>query len=161
MGSKFRVDDIDTNIIQLLTFGKNNSEISSTVNVPLSTIQRRVRNLISNGLVIPHFQISYEQLGYNSGIINILVGNGDIHEIAKKIIEIDGITSVEIHIGNFDIVGHVMYKDRIELIDIKSTIKKIKGVRGFLWSEKIYEITKRQRLKLYRNDINLQKRMSI
>lgn len=153
METKFKVDDIDTNIIQLLTSGKNNREISSTVNVPLSTIQRRVKNLITSGLIVPDFQISYEQLGFSSGIVNIFVGNGDIHEIAKKIIDIDGIISAEIHIGNFDIVGHMVYEDRPELLSMISEIKKIKGVKEVLWSEKIYEITKTQKLKLYRNDI--------
>ena len=60
MDSKFKIDDIDTDIIQLLTAGKNNREISSTVNVALSTIQRRIRNLIISGLVVQNFQISYE-----------------------------------------------------------------------------------------------------
>ena len=92
MDSKFKIDDIDTDIIQLLTAGKNNREISSTVNVALSTIQRRIRNLIISGLVVQNFQISYEHLGLNSGSINIIVGNGDIHEIAKKVFDIDRIT---------------------------------------------------------------------
>jgi predicted transcriptional regulator len=65
MDSKFKIDDIDTDIIQLLTAGKNNREISSTVNVALSTIQRRIRNLIISGLVVQNFQISYEHLGLN------------------------------------------------------------------------------------------------
>lgn len=48
---KTRADEIDTNIIQLLTSGKSSKEISSTVNVPRSTIHRRIRNLITSGLI--------------------------------------------------------------------------------------------------------------
>lgn len=154
MNSKFKIDAIDNTIVQLLTSGKNNKEITSTVNVPRSTIQRRIKKLIMSGVVVPNFQISYEHLGFNSGSINIIVGNGDIHEIAKKVYDLDGIISVEIHIGNFDIIGHIVYEDGPDLLKMIYAIKKIKGVRGVLWSERIYQITKRQELKLYRNNIS-------
>jgi len=157
MDSKFKIDAIDTTIVQLLTSGKNNKEISSTVKIPHSTIQRRVRNLINSGLVVPDFQISYEQLGFKSGSINVIVGNGDINEIADTISEIDGIISVEIHIGNFDITGQLIYEDRLDLRNIVSAIKQINGVKSVFWSERIYQIKKRQKLKLYRNYISEQK----
>ena len=44
-GSNIRLDDIDMKIIELLTFGKSNKEISDKLVVPLSTIQRRTRKL--------------------------------------------------------------------------------------------------------------------
>lgn len=159
MEPKFKVDDIDTNIIELLTSGKSNKEISSTINIPRSTIQRRIRNLITRGLISTNFQIRYEDLGISSGLITIFVGNGDIHEIAKKVCDLEGITSIEIHIGNFDIIGHILYEDRSELLSIISEIKKIKGVKGIRWSERIYQITKTQKLKVHRNDIIEQYRM--
>ena len=161
MDSKFKIDDIDTDIIQLLTAGKNNREISSTVNVALSTIQRRIRNLIISGLVVQNFQISYEHLGLNSGLINIIVANGDINEVAKKVCDLDGVISVEVHIGNFDITGRIVYEDRPDLLNIISNIKKIRGVKSVLWSERIYQITKRNELNLHINDIGEQMRMSM
>ena len=151
MNPKFKIDAVDDSIVQLLTSGRKNKEISSMVNVPRSTIQRRIRNLTTSGLVVPNFQISYEQLGFKSGLINIFVGNGDIHEIAKKVLEIDGMISVEIHIGNFDIIGHIIYEDGQDLLNMVSTIKKIAGVRGVQWSERVYQIVKRQKLKPYRD----------
>lgn len=57
--------------------------------------------------------------------------------------------SVEIHIGNFDIIGHIIYADRSELLNMVSEIKKIKGVKRVLWSERIYQITKSEKSKLY------------
>lgn len=156
MDSKFKIDAIDSTIIQLLTSGKSGQEISSTVKVPRSTIQRRVKNLITSGLVIPNFKISYEQLGFNSGLVNIIVNKGDIDEIAKKVYDLDGIISVEVHIGNSDIIGHIIYKDGRDLRKIISSIKQIDGVKSALWSERIYQIPYKQQLKLYKNDTSEQ-----
>ena len=154
MDSKFKIDAIDTTILQLLTSGKNGQEISSTVKVPRSTIQRRLKNLMSNGLVIRSFTISYEQMGFNLGLVNIIVKKGDIDEIAKKVYDLDGIISVEVHIGNSDIVGHIVYKNGQDLRNIVSSIKQIDGVKSAIWSERIYQIPYKQQLKLDGNDIN-------
>jgi predicted transcriptional regulator len=45
------IDEIDIKIIDLMILNKNNKEISQDLKIPLSTIQRRVRNLISVGYV--------------------------------------------------------------------------------------------------------------
>ena len=152
MNSKFNIDAVDTAIVQLLTSGKNNKEISSAVKIPHSTIQRRVKNLKSRGLVVPDFQISYEDLGFNSGLISILVSNEDINEVAKKVSEIDGMIWVEIHIGSFDIIGQIIYENGPDLLNIISTIKQVKGVRSVFWSERIYQIKKRQELKIMKKN---------
>lgn len=44
-----RLDQTDIEIIDLMVLSKNNKEISQTLKIPLSTVQRRVRNLISTG----------------------------------------------------------------------------------------------------------------
>jgi predicted transcriptional regulator len=44
------IDETDLEIISHLLVGKNNKEISSEINIPLSTVQRRVRSLISKEL---------------------------------------------------------------------------------------------------------------
>jgi len=89
------------------------------------------------------------------------VANGDINEVAKKVCDLDGVISVEVHIGNFDITGRIVYEDRPDLLNIISNIKKIRGVKSVLWSERIYQITKRNELNLHINDIGEQKRMSM
>ena len=48
----------------------------------------------------------------------------DIDETAKKVYEVDGITSFEIHIGNSDILANVVYKEGKELLNIIAAIKK-------------------------------------
>ena len=43
--NSIRIDNMDMKVIELLTFGFNNKQISNKLKVPLSTIQRRTRKL--------------------------------------------------------------------------------------------------------------------
>lgn len=65
--------------------------------------------------------------------------DGHIEELAKKIHNLDHIMSVEIHIGNSDILGQVVYKEGIELLNLISAIKKMEGVDRIVWSERIHQ----------------------
>jgi len=59
--------------------------------------------------------------------------------MAKTIYERDGITSVENHIGNSDILGNVIYKDSNDLLNLIATIKNMNGVERIVWSERVYQ----------------------
>jgi Lrp/AsnC family transcriptional regulator, regulator for asnA, asnC and gidA len=119
--------------------GRNNKQISSQLSIPLSTIQRRVRTLLTKEIITPRVQLNYEKLGLKTGLLHIYLKSGDIDQIAKKVYEIDGITSFEIHIGNSDILANVVYKEGKKLLNIITTIKKIEGVERIVWSERIYQ----------------------
>jgi Lrp/AsnC family transcriptional regulator, regulator for asnA, asnC and gidA len=119
--------------------GRNNKQISSQLSIPLSTIQRRVRTLLTKEIITPRVQLNYEKLGLKTGLLHIYLKSGDIDQISKKVYEIDGITSFEIHIGNSDILANVVYKEGKELLNIITTIKKIEGVERIVWSERIYQ----------------------
>jgi Lrp/AsnC family transcriptional regulator, regulator for asnA, asnC and gidA len=118
--------------------GRNNKEISLQLSIPLSTIQRRVRTLLTKGIVTPSVQLNYEKLGFKTGLLHIYLESGDIEKIAKKVYDLDGITSYEIHIGNSDILANVVYKEGKELLDIIIAIKKFSEVERIVWSERIY-----------------------
>ena len=134
-----RLDRTDIEIIDLMVLSKNNKEISQTLKIPLSTVQRRVRNLISKGYIASNIQINYQQFGFKTGLLHVYLRNGNIEETAKKIHNLDQITSVEIHIGNSDILGNVVYKEGTELLNLISAIKKMEGVERIVWSERIYQ----------------------
>jgi Lrp/AsnC family transcriptional regulator, regulator for asnA, asnC and gidA len=119
--------------------GRNNKQISSQLSIPLSTIQRRVRTLLTKEIITPRVQLNYEKLGLKTGLLHIYLKNGDIDQTAKKVYEIDGITSFEIHIGNSDILANVVYKEGKKLLNIITTIKKIEAVERIVWSERIYQ----------------------
>ncbi len=132
-------DSIDIKIIKLMVDGRNNKQISSQLSIPLSTIQRRVRALLVSGIITPIVYLDYEKLGFKTGLLHIYLKNGNIDEIAKKVYEVDGITSFEIHIGNSDILANVVYKEGKVLLNIITTIKKLEGVERIVWSERIYQ----------------------
>ena len=133
-------DEIDVRIMDLLILGCNNKEIATQMKIPLSTIQRRVRNLIHSQSIIVKSDINYEKFGFKTGLLHIYLGDGDINETAEKISEIEGIESVEIHIGNSDIIANVLYKHSKELLHLISLVKKTGKVEKIVWSEMIYKI---------------------
>ena len=133
-----RIDSMDMKVIELLTFGFNNKQISSQLHIPLSTIQRRTRNILQRGLLQHSFRPNYKQLGLKRGMIHVYLEDGNMKSTAQRISAMEGITSVSIHIGNSDIVGDFVYQDSEQIVDILSTIKKLDGVDKAVWSEEVF-----------------------
>lgn len=145
---KRKFNNNDAKIIRLMLNGKNNKEISKRLSIPLSTIQRRVSHLFESGIVNSRVEVDYEKLGYKAGLLNIYLKNGNIDNMAKRIHELDGVISVEVHIGNSDILANVVYKDGKKLLALISEIKNFEGVGRIVWSERIYR-SRRQDLAVY------------
>ena len=118
------IDVIDIKIINLMILYKTNKEISRDLNIPLSTVQRRVRNLITARFVVSNIEVNYQMFGFKTGLVHVYLRNGNIEETTKKIENLNEITYVEIHIGNSDILGNVIYKEGKELLNLIATIKK-------------------------------------
>lgn len=133
------LDHNDVKILELLLSGKNNKQISQEIRIPLSTVQRRARNLIANNIIKNKVELNYEILGLKTGLLHIFLEDGDIHEILQKILKFDKIESVEIHIGNSDLLGNVVYRDSKDLLDLISKTKKLEGVDRIVWSERIFQ----------------------
>jgi DNA-binding Lrp family transcriptional regulator len=153
-----RLDETDIKIINLMILNKNNKEISSVLKIPLSTVQRRVRHLISSDYLASNVQINYQKFGFKTGLVHVYLEDGNIDEIAKKVQNLDLITYVEIHIGNSDILGNVVYKEGKELLNLFSDIKKMKGVERIVWSERIYQSPSKESENII-NILNSQKKV--
>jgi hypothetical protein len=70
--------------------------------------------------------------------------------VAKRIDELEGVTSIEIHIGNSDILANVVYKDGKKLLSLVATIKNLEVVERIVWSEMVYQSPhKNLEVKLY------------
>jgi DNA-binding Lrp family transcriptional regulator len=132
-----RLDDLDMKIIVSLMSGLNNKEISRELKVPLSTIQRRTRRIFEREVVYNKVEPNYRYLGYKKGIIHLYIRNNDPMTAAKKLVEIDKVTAASIHIGNSDVVGDIVYRDNMEVLDVISQAKKIEGVERVVWSEEV------------------------
>lgn len=133
------LDAHDVKILELLLVGRNNKQISQEIKIPLSTVQRRSRNLIANNIIKSKVELNYEILGLKTGLLHIYLEDGDTHEILQKILNFDKIESVEIHIGDSDLLGNVVYRDSKDLLDLISKTKKLKGVEKIVWSERIFQ----------------------
>jgi Lrp/AsnC family transcriptional regulator, regulator for asnA, asnC and gidA len=120
--------------------GQVNKEIATNLKIPLSTIQRRTRNLIKNGTILTRSEVNYEKMGIKSGMIHIYLRDGITDQLARKISTFDSITSTEVHIGNSDLIANVLYADSKQLLQTISDIKHIEGIERILWSEKIYDV---------------------
>ena len=144
-----QIDQIDVQILDLLVQNHNNKNISKTLKIPLSTIQRRVRKLIEKEFVISKNHINFTKFGFKSGTIHIYLTDGNFDAILSKVSKLKGVTSLEVHIGNSDIIAGAVYNQGKELLDTIISIKKIVGVERIVWSERIYEYP------LPNNDISL------
>lgn len=133
------IDKIDTQILELLVQNHNNKHISRTLKIPLSTIQRRVRKLVEKGFVTSKTLINFTKFGFKSGSVHIYLDDGNVDTILNNVSKLKGVTSLEVHIGNSDIIAGVVYKDGRDLLYLIANIKKMEGVERIVWSERILE----------------------
>ena len=133
------IDRIDAKVLDLLVQNHNNKHISKSLKIPLSTIQRRVRKLIEKGYVISKNHINFTKFGFKSGSVHIYLDDGNVNTILEKVSKLKGVTALEVHIGNSDIIAGVVYKEGRELLNIIGSIKKMEGVERIVWSERIFE----------------------
>lgn len=134
------LDDLDFRIISLLVTGSDNKQISVELKVPLSTIQRRTRNILLSGIVTMRIEPNFKRLGIKKGLLHVYLSNGDIKESTSKVAKMDGILSASVHVGNSDIVGEFVYEDSEQLVDTISNIKHFDGVDRVMWSEEVYTV---------------------
>ena len=56
-----------------MVLNKTNEDISQDFGIPLSTIQRRTRDLISTGYVVSKIQINYQKFGFKTRLIHMYI----------------------------------------------------------------------------------------
>ena len=134
------LDKTDFRIVSLLVLGYDNKKISSTLNIPLSTIQRRTRLILQSEIVTQEYEPNFKLLGIKKGLLHTYLRDGKLRKTAEKISEMEGILSVTIHVGNSDIVSEFVYDNSEDLVDIIASIKDIEGVGHIVWSEEIYRL---------------------
>jgi Lrp/AsnC family transcriptional regulator, regulator for asnA, asnC and gidA len=141
-----KVDTLDVKIMSLMIVGLANKEIATRLKIPLSTIQRRTRKLVESGIISMRAEINLQMMGVKKGNIHVYLHDGNIDQIARKIGTINMIDSVEVHIGNSDLIANVLYTDSKQLLQTISDIKKIEGVEKIVWSEEVYNVSNNNNL---------------
>jgi Lrp/AsnC family transcriptional regulator for asnA, asnC and gidA len=135
-----RVDDVDIKIIELLTFGQSNKQISDKLGVPLSTVQRRRRKLTEKEFIVTRTEPNYEKLGFKRGLIHLYLNKGEIDKIGLGLSKMSGIISASVHVGNSDLVGFFIYRNTKQLLKMTTDVKQLAGVDKVMWSEEVYSI---------------------
>ena len=135
-----QMDNTAFKIISLLVLGYDNKKISSTLKIPLSTIQRRTRIILHSGLVNLDYQPNFRILGIKKGLLHVYIRDGQLKKTAERISEMEGILSVTLHVGNSDVVAEFVYDNSEYLVDIIALIKQIQGVDRVQWSEEVYRV---------------------
>jgi DNA-binding Lrp family transcriptional regulator len=131
------LDAVDRQIMELMAAGLSNTEIAKKTARPLSTIQRRTKNLIKRGVVRQEYVIDYTKMGYKVGFVHVYVENGDVRETAAKVKDIDNVQSVTIHVGNSDIVARYVCRFNADLLALFKQLKHTEGVNKIVWSEEV------------------------
>ena len=137
---KLKFDKIDFKIVTLLVLGYDNKKISSTLKIPLSTIQRRTRIIVLSKIITQEYIPNFKILGIKKGVLHIYLRDGSLKQRAETISKLDGVLSVSIHVGNSDIVAEFVYDNSECLVDIISEIKHMQGIEKVNWSEEIYTV---------------------
>jgi DNA-binding Lrp family transcriptional regulator len=142
------LDALDVQILDLMVTGDRSKEIAQRINRPLSTVQRRMRQLFESGAVSPSIDLNYGKLGLKKGQLSVYVSNGNIGEIASKLTQIQGVLDVSIHIGNSDVIVMFMYKNSSHLLEFTSSVRDILGVERVVWSEELYRLPVKEARKI-------------
>ncbi|HKU49061.1 MAG TPA: LuxR C-terminal-related transcriptional regulator [Nitrososphaera sp.] len=134
------LDGRDQEILSLLLAGRSNREIASSLRIPMSTVQRRTRNLFERDIIRSKYELNHKKLGFRKGLLHVYLKDGNIQGIAEQVSKIYGMQSTSIHIGNSDIVGLFVFKETQHLLNIMSSCKKIEGVEKVVWSEEVVSV---------------------
>jgi DNA-binding Lrp family transcriptional regulator len=145
-GSSVRLDELDLKMISLLVSGYDNKQISKQLKVPLSTVQRRTRLIIAKDIVKSKIEPNYKKLGYNKGMIRLSVKSSDLTLAAQKLADIEGVTSVAVHLGTSDLIAEFVYRSTANVLEAISKIRDIPGIDRVAWSEEIYTIPARKNI---------------
>jgi DNA-binding Lrp family transcriptional regulator len=135
-----QLDKIDFKIILLLVLDYDNKKISSSLKIPLSTIQRRTRRILQSGMVKVEYTPNFKKLGIKKGLLHTYLRDGLLRETAEKESEMEGVLSTTIHVGNSDVVSEFVYEASEDLVDIIAAIKQIEGVDRVVWSEEVFRL---------------------
>lgn len=142
------MDSLDVRVLNLLLSGRDSKTIAKELGKPLSTVQRRIRNMVTLELIRHASELNYSKLGLKKGLLHVYLQDGDVRSSAKRLLDFDGILEVATHIGNSDLVGTFVFTDSKEVLDLIANAKKLEGVERVAWSEEVEVIRKNVKLNL-------------
>src|SRR5918911_4610661 len=135
------IDDLDQKLLELLRKGYENKKIAIEVKTPLSTIQRRIRNIFQNQYVSRKNELNHKKLGLRKGYLQISLKGDKSYEVAQKLAGIRGVIGVSELTGHFDILCTCIFKNTEELFSLIENIKTIERIDKVTWSEEVHSVS--------------------
>jgi len=65
-----------------MVYGYDNKQISNATKIPISTVQRRTRNILQKGIVNLRIEPNWQKLGFKKGLFHIYLKDGDVLQIS-------------------------------------------------------------------------------
>jgi DNA-binding Lrp family transcriptional regulator len=127
------ISKIDRNIIKILIRNSRTTvrEISKETGVSQPTVKKRIVKMMDSG-IIEQFacQIDMGKFGYNLSFITMvrIVNANNSEKIAKKLMKIKEVYSVDMITGEYDLLLRGYSKDQLDLYNILSKIQFIEGI---------------------------------
>ena len=126
------VDELDKILIKLLSENARQSsyQLAKQVNVSPSTIRRRIRELIKNGIIHTTLTIDHSSLGLPlAAHIALNVNHEQLESVWEALRKLPNIKHVSITAGRFDVMGMVRVSSTEELLKfVQKEITQIPGV---------------------------------
>ena len=141
------LSDVDRKMLRLLLDSQGNvssHDVSSQLEIPLSTVQRR-RKKLEDAYLIKTYSLDPMKFGYRKIDLLIYTEGGETMNIGKKLLEREEVTYAARTIGEhtIDLRVEVFVKDNSILLDLLEEVKAMKGVRDVVWTEVIETIGRR------------------
>jgi DNA-binding Lrp family transcriptional regulator len=142
------LSEIDKKMLKILL--SSNRRVSSlficrTLEQPLSTVQRRRKNLERDFLEIS-YHLRLEKFGLRKAQILVSIDKDSAANIAKELLTFEEILEISssMGMGDIDIRVDAIFRNNSELLDLIERVRSIKGVSDAKWVEIVKIVGKNQ-----------------
>jgi len=133
---------VDKKILKALLASRgsiSSLKLSSELNIPLSTVQRR-RKRLEGAFLETSYSLKLEKFGWRTATLYVSTQNGMTSAIGKELLSWQkSVTAVYRTMGEntVDLKLDTTFRDNAELLDRIEMIKSLNGVKNVFWSESI------------------------
>jgi DNA-binding Lrp family transcriptional regulator len=143
-----RITRVDKEILKVLLEPEGDIStqlLAGKLGVPLSTVQRRRKQLESKYLDIS-YSLKLKNLGFRRIDFFLYTGGGNTSEIGLELLKRQEVVSVGRSVGEhtIDLRAEAIIKDSGQLLDLLEFMKAMPNVRDVIWSEIVDVIGKKK-----------------
>ena len=133
-GNDFVLDAVDQGILQLLRLDGRMafSEIAKRLDIPETTARYRVQRLIQSKMIQVTAWPNLEKMGKpHVLILQMIVANGWIDEVAKQLAEMEEVRFVALTTGRYNIAVDICFGAHTDLLAFFDKLRPIQGILSY------------------------------